>query len=131
LSARGRLALWLAVVTPLGFGTKLYRGPGGAWVGDHAGGVLYVVFWILVVMLVRPRLEPLRVAACVLAVTSLLETLQLWSPPLLEAVRSSFLGHALLGSTFSALDFPHYVAGAMAGFAIARAAKRDQKSGSV
>ena len=41
----------------------------------------------------------------VLAVTFALEFLQLWKPPFLQAVRSTFLGHVLIGSSFSWFDF--------------------------
>ncbi len=112
--------LALLVVTPLGFATKLYSGPGAAWVGNYGGGVVYVIFWILVVLAIAPRQPPGRVALAVLCVTCGLEVLQLWRPPLLEAIRSTYLGRALVGSTFSWWDFPHYVAGAAAGVGLVR-----------
>ncbi len=87
------------LLTPLGLATKAYDGPGSWWVQDYLGGVIYVMFWI----------------AAVLAVTCLLEVLQLWQPPLLQQVRGTFAGRALLGTTFVWWDFPHYAAGAAAG----------------
>jgi hypothetical protein len=112
--------LLLAALIPLGVATKLYSGPGAAWVNDSLGGVLYVVFWILLVTLLRPRWPPAPVALGVLLVTCALEVLQLWHPAWLAPVRASFIGHALLGNTFAWLDFPHYVAGALLGYALAR-----------
>jgi hypothetical protein len=50
----------------------------------------------------------------------MLEFLQLWRPPLLQAVRSTFLGHALVGSSFAWSDFPYYGAGTLAAVGIAR-----------
>jgi hypothetical protein len=117
---RLRCAAVLAVVTPLGFASKLYTGPGAAWVATKSGGLLYVVFWVFVVLGLCPRLSPGRVALGVLAATSALELLQLWHPAWLEPVRASFLGHALLGSTFAASDFPYYAAGALSAWAAAR-----------
>lgn len=102
----------MVVLVPLGVGTKFYGGPGGGWVRAHAGGVLYVVFWSLVVLGLWPRLSPWTAAVAVLVGTSVLEGLQCWQPPLLEMVRNTFVGHAVLGSTFSWADFPHYVVGA-------------------
>ena len=110
----------LVVVTPLGFATKFYTGPASGWVQHSAGGVLYVMFWILVVLAVRPRLTPLRVGVAVFLVTSTLEVLQLWHPAWLEALRAPFLGRALLGSTFAWWDFPHYALGCMAALALIR-----------
>ena len=78
-----------------------------------------VVFWILLAALARPRSSPRIVAGAVLVVTSLLEGLQRSSTPLLDAIRATFLGRALIGSTFSWWDFPHYLAGALIGAALA------------
>jgi hypothetical protein len=109
--------LSLLVVTPLGFALKFYTGPGRNWVVNYADGVLYVVFWCLVLFLIRPhRQEAGRIALIVLVATSLLEILQLWHPPPLEAIRHTFLGRTLLGTTFSWWDFPHYLLGAALGW---------------
>jgi hypothetical protein len=106
-------------VTPLGFATKAYAGPGVHWVNWHAGGVLYVIFWVLVVAFIRPQTSPWAAGSLVFAATCLLEALQLLSTPTLAAVRSTTLGHALIGSTFSWWDFPHYLLGAVLGVALA------------
>ncbi len=117
---RSRLAAALAAVALAGLALKLHPGPPGGWLRDYGAGVAYVVFWILGILLLRPTLGIARVAAAALLVTCVLEVLQLWHPPALEALRSSFLGHALLGSSFSAWDFPHYALGALLGAALAR-----------
>jgi len=116
---RIRCLIALALITPLGFATKAYAGPAAWWVEGYLGGVLYEVFWILAVLAVRPTWSPWRVAAGVLAVTCFLECLQLWHPPLLQALRGTFLGSALLGTTFVWWDFPHYVVGCIAGAGLA------------
>ena len=113
----------LAVVTPLGFATKFYAGPAATWVAAFAGGFFYVLFWVFVVLGLAPRSSPRTVAMWVLGATSLLELLQLWHPPFLEAIRSTFLGHALIGSTFSWWDFAYYVLAALAAPALARRAQ--------
>ena len=119
-----RVLCWLAAVAPLGFATKLYAGPSAHWVNSHAGGVLYVLFWVLVVVFIRPHTSPWAAGPLVFAATCLLEALQLLSTPTLAAVRSTFLGHALIGSTFSWWDFPHYLLGAVLGVAVALRATR-------
>jgi hypothetical protein len=112
-SVRLRLFLILALVTPLGIATKFYTGPAEMWVRTRAGGLLYVVFWCLLALVLRPNLSPWIVAAAVLFITSILEFLQLWHPAPLQAIRSTWLGHALIGSSFSWSDFPYYGAGAV------------------
>ena len=108
----------LAVITPAGFLTKFYTGPGSGWVASSAGGFLYVVFWIALLLALFPGLS--RAAACagVAAATCAIEFTQLWHPPFLERIRANFLGHALIGSTFAWSDFPYYLAGALAGYAL-------------
>jgi hypothetical protein len=106
----------IVVIVPVGFYSKLYRGPGAHWVNDSLGGVFYVIFWCLVAFLVWPGRRPSIVASLVLAVTCGLEFLQLWHPALLEALRSHFLGAAVLGTTFTWTDFPYYFAGAALGW---------------
>jgi hypothetical protein len=121
---RPRLLLALALVTPLGFATKLAPGLDAPWIRFYAGGVLYEIFWVLVVLFVAPRLAPLAVAGGVLAVTCVLEVLQLWSHPVLDAIRATFLGRTLIGSTFSWWDFPCYVLGCALAVALVTALAR-------
>lgn len=110
---RCRLALCLLLLIPLGIGTKFYVGPAAEWVHGHAGGVLYVIFWTTAVVLLVPTLSPWTAAAGVLLATGGLEFLQLWKLPGLQRVRNTFLGHALIGSTFDWADLLHYGIGAM------------------
>jgi len=76
-------------------------------------GLIYVIFWCLVVSLLWPRLAPLKIAGLVFGVTSLLEIMQLWQAPLLRALRRSFLGRTLLGTTFVWTDFIYYLIGCL------------------
>lgn len=112
-----------AVVTPLGLATKFYAGPGAVWVATSAGGFFYVLFWVFAYLSIAPRSSPRAVALCVLGITCLLEVLQLWHPRFLEIIRSSFLGHALLGSTFAWSDFAYYGLAALAAPLLARGAR--------
>lgn len=114
---RRRALLSLAVVTPAGFIAKYPPFPAPDWVANSLAGAFYVIFWCLAVFLVLPRARPARVAAAVLAATCALEFLQPWRPPLLESVRATFVGRALIGSDFAWADFPFYLIGALAGWA--------------
>lgn len=107
----------IALIVPAGFYSKFYSGPASNWVNNYFGGILYVVFWCLVVFICTKLRRPWRVAAGVFLATSILEILQLWHPLFLETIRSTFIGATLLGTTFAWLDFPHYAAGSIiAGF---------------
>jgi hypothetical protein len=114
---RALALLSLSVVTPAGFGLKLYSGPGRHWANNYAAGVMYVVFWCLVLLFIWPRpASILWMAIGVLLITSALEVAQLWHPPILEGARQSFLGRALIGTSFDWLDFPHYFIGFLLGW---------------
>jgi hypothetical protein len=105
------LALFL--VTPLGFYTKFYHGPAEGWVHNSLGGFFYVIFWTILFSIPFYRVRPWKIALAVLVTTSLLEVLQLWHPPFLEAIRSTFLGGALLGNSFVWSDFLYYLSGCL------------------
>ncbi len=108
----------LLIITPLGFASKYYAGPGAWWFNNYAGGILYEMFWCIVLILFFPHVSALRIACIVLGVTCLLECMQLWHPVFLESIRSTFLGRTLIGTTFVWWDFPHYVIGCFAGWFI-------------
>jgi hypothetical protein len=127
---RALTLLSLLAVTPIGFGLKLYRGPGQHWANNYAVGVMYVVFWCLVSLFIWPRPASIVwIAAGVLLVTSALEAAQLWHPPILEGARQSFLGRALIGTSFDWLDFPHYFLGFLLGWTWMHALARTGRNG--
>jgi len=102
----------VCLVTPLGFLFKFYAGPAHKWFNDYGAAVMYEIFWCMVIFLFHPHKKAAtKIAVGVFVVTSLLEILQLWQPPILQQVRSTFLGAALLGDTFVWWDFPHYLLG--------------------
>ena len=103
----------IIVIVPLGFATKLYTGPASGWVNNSLGGILYVIFWCLFFSFIFPNTRGWKIGAAVFAATSLIEVLQLWHPPLLEAIRSTFIGVTLLGNSFSLSDLVYYLAGAL------------------
>ena len=114
---RKRIIFSLLIVTPLGFLFKFYSGPAQWWFNNYGAGLLYVIFWIMVVsFFVTDRRLINRIPILVLVVTCALEVLQLWHPWFLEKVRSTFLGKALIGTTFVWWDFPHYFLGSLIGW---------------
>ncbi|MDL1979085.1 MAG: DUF2809 domain-containing protein [Deltaproteobacteria bacterium] len=56
-----------------------------------------------------------KIPLWVFTITCALEILQMWHPPVLERIRSCFLGRALIGTSFSWWDFPHYAVGCLVG----------------
>ena len=118
---RRRIVVVLLVVTVFGLAMKLYPGPGRWWVNNWGpASVAYEIFFMLLVFLVVPRrgaITPIAIGVC--ATTCALEVLQLWKPPWLVAVREgTFLGRALLGTSFSWWDFPAYFIGCTLGWCL-------------
>ncbi len=101
----------ILIIVPLGIYSKFYSGQAARWVNDSLGGVLYVIFWCLFAFLFLSNIKPWKITAVVFAVTCFLEFLQLWHPPLLEFLRSNFMGRTILGTTFTWSDFPYYLMG--------------------
>jgi ascorbate-specific PTS system EIIC-type component UlaA len=103
----------IVLIVPLGFYSKFYSGPAAGWVNNSLGGVLYVIFWCLLFSLVFYRVKNWKIVTGVFAVTCILEFLQLWHPPFLEAARDTFIGVTLLGNSFSWPDLAYYLAGSL------------------
>ena len=118
LLLRRWILLSLCIVVPLGFWFKFYTGWGEFWFNDYGAGVVYEIFWCLVVFLfVRPvRENSVKIAVMVFALTCVLEVLQLWHPLFLDSIRGTFPGSAILGTTFVWWDFPHYALGSSIGW---------------
>ena len=106
--------LAMAVVIPLGFYSKIYDGPASNWVNNSLGGVLYVIFWSLLFSVLAARSKPWKIVSLVLLITCTIEILQLWHPPFMETIRSTFFGATLIGNSFSWLDMAHYMIGSLA-----------------
>jgi hypothetical protein len=110
--------LLLINIIPAGFFTKFYSGPAHHWVNDSFGGLLYEIFWCLVIYFLFPKSKPFIVALIVFVVTCILEFLQLWHPAFLEMLRRNFIGRTILGNSFNWYDFPYYFIGSAMGYAV-------------
>ena len=108
--------LSLLVIVPAGFGAKFYRGPAAHWVNDSFAGTFYCIFWCLVCLFLMPRWNPRWIALGVLVATCILEFSQISRKPILELIRSNFIGRTIIGSTFDWFDFPYYFLGSGIGW---------------
>lgn len=105
----------LLILVPIGLSTKWYSGPFEQWVGNSSGGILYEMFWIWLIGILRPQGRPWISGIIVFSVTTGIEFLQLWHCSVLENIRASFVGRTLIGTSFTWMDLPYYAIGTMMG----------------
>ncbi len=101
-----------------------FDAPIAPYLRDAAGGITYVLVFVLAFGAVIPKGSPQAIAVSVLVVTCCLEVLQLWHPAWLEACRRTIPGRLLLGTTFDWTDFPPYFVGAGLGWVLLRTVRR-------
>ena len=115
---RMRFGQCLLITVFLGIASFFMRGTTFDDLANHAGGFFYVLAWIFFILMLFPRLVPIKVCVAVLLITCAFEVLQLWNPPVLEAIRSNMFGQILIGTTFAWSDFPAYGIGAFVGWVV-------------
>ncbi|MEL7036923.1 MAG: DUF2809 domain-containing protein [Cyanobacteria bacterium J06592_8] len=120
-----RWIIFAIVITlvPIGLASKFYQGPLEFWINNSFSSIFYEMFWIFLVLLIWPQLSPGWVSFWVFIVTSILEFMQLWKPPFLQAIRATLMGRLLLGVSFVWTDFIYYVIGCTVGWLILRSLK--------
>ncbi|AWS45002.1 DUF2809 domain-containing protein [Streptosporangium sp. 'caverna'] len=108
---RTRLLAVLAAVATVVAGLTV-RALTDGWFGKYAGDALYTVLVYALIVLVWPRVSPVRAAAGALAFSWAIEFAQLTSiPAALSEV--SVAARLVLGSTFGAADLVAYTVGAV------------------
>ena len=110
----------IVLIAALGFLAKLIPNGGAIWISNHLAGLFYVTELSLILFLFFYEHFIFLLVLVAFLLTSLVEFTQYWHPDFLEPMRSSFIGHTIIGSTFSWLDFPWYVGGAILGWLLLR-----------
>jgi hypothetical protein len=101
-----RIALFISTIAilPISYIARFSQGFGAEWLHDLTGSLAYEIFWILLVMVCVPKACLMRVAIAVFFASCAIEFLQLWKPPLLQAIRATLPGRLMLGNTFTWSD---------------------------
>jgi Protein of unknown function (DUF2809) len=115
--ARKRLMLLVNIlaIVPLGYAVR-FSHILPEYFHDAGGSIAYQIFWILFVLFVYPRADLRWTAIWVCVGSCAIELLQLYQPPWLQSIRSTFLGRLVLGTTFLWSDFPAYFVGSYVGW---------------
>ena len=117
---RNRLFLFIAIVVTIALGLASRKVPVlfPAFLGKYPGDALWslMVYWGIALLI--PNASVKKVAVLALLVSYADEISQLYQAPWLNAIRSTTLGHLVLGSAFSWLDMLAYAVGVAAGATI-------------
>ena len=113
-----RLAIFvstLAVCLCLGYGW--FRAELPAWWKSNGGGVPYVLFFVTFFFVLLPERRSITLVTCLaVAWACAAEFFQLYKGEWLVQFRSTQVGAALLGSSFTWSDFPPYFIGGGLGY---------------
>jgi glycopeptide antibiotics resistance protein len=101
-------ALAIFVIILVGIGSRHYP-----QLGKYPGDALWTIVVFLLLGFALPRLNTLKVTALALLISYAVEFGQLYRAPWLVAIRSTTLGHLLLGSDFGWGDLAAYTVGAL------------------
>ncbi len=113
LFTRNRLhyALALAVVIPLGLGSRKFGASLPWFIAEYAGDTLWAMMMFLLVGFLAPRWTTGRIAAVALGIAYTVEISQLYRAPWVESIRHTLPGALVLGSGFLWSDFVCYTVG--------------------
>lgn len=123
---RVSLLISIVLIVPIGYIIRFSQGIVPEQINDSFGSLAYEIFWILLVQFFHPKASILWTAIAVCLTTCLIEFLQLWQPPFLQAIRATLPGRLVLGNTFSWSDFPPYFIGSFLGYLWVKLLKREK-----
>jgi hypothetical protein len=114
-----RSRLWLGVgfvaVIALGLASRKFPALVPAFLGKYPGDSLWALMVFLGFGFIEPRASTRNLTFLALAASCLVELSQLYQAPWLSEIRSTTIGHLVLGSTFSWLDIAAYAVGVSTG----------------
>lgn len=114
-----RSRLWLVVglvaVIALGLASRKFPSLFPALFGKYPGDSLWALMVFLGWALCKPQASTRNIAVLAFATSCLVEFSQLYQPAWLNSIRSTTLGHLVLGSTFSWFDIAAYAVGVLVG----------------
>lgn len=119
-----RRRLWFAAgcvaVIALGLASRTFPWLFPPVFGKYPGDALWAMMVLLGCAACQPQTSTRGLAASALTLSCLVEALQLYQAPWINTIRSTTLGHLVLGSTFSWMDIAAYAVGVALGIPIHR-----------
>ncbi len=117
-----RIALLVGMmgIIPFGYFVRFSKALNAPLLQDIGGSLAYQILLMLGVAFLSPRRSLLKCALGVFVFSCAVEFLQLWQAPFILAVRATWPGRVILGTTFNWWDFPPYALGCMLGWMVIR-----------
>jgi Protein of unknown function (DUF2809) len=123
--------IWLALIAlviPLGLGSRRYAHALPGFVAAYAGDTLWALAAFLGFGLVLPRASTLRVALLAMSFSVAIELSQLYHAPWIDSIRHTTLGGLILGFDFVWSDLVCYAVGVGLGVLIEQIRLHDRSS---
>lgn len=119
-SKRSRVWVFLAIVAVISLGLASRKFPlmFPALFGKYPGDSLWALMVFLGWSFCKPKESTRNIAAIALATSCFVEFSQLYQATWINSIRSTTLGHLILGSTFSWLDIAAYAIGILVGMLV-------------
>jgi len=110
---RNRLGYAIATLVVIGFGLSSRKFPGllPSFLGKYPGDALWALMVFSALGAVFPTISTMLLTVYSLAICYLDECSQLYRAPWIDSIRSTMLGHLVLGSGFMWADFVAYTIG--------------------
>lgn len=108
---RMHVLLALVIVVVLGLASRAYPWLFPAVLDKYPGDALWSMGVYLGLKTLAPQSSPLRLGVAALSLSFVVEWSQLYHVAWLDALRSHFIGHLFLGSTFNVIDLLAYSVG--------------------
>jgi len=111
VSGRRYYAVAFIGVVALGLASRSYPGLLPAFLGKYPGDALWALMVFCGLGFLNPGLSTSRLAVCALLISYVDEFTQLYQAPWINKIRDTYVGHLILGSTFSWFDMLAYTVG--------------------
>jgi hypothetical protein len=108
----------MALVVALGLASRKVPGLFPAVLGKYPGDALWALMVLCIAGAARPAASTAWLAATALGISFAVEFSQLYHAPWIDGIRSTTLGHLVLGSAFGWIDLVAYTVGVAIGAVI-------------
>lgn len=121
---RCALLAGIVLIIPLGYFVRFSKELHAPLLQDIGGSLAYQILMMLGLAFLFPRLPLVKCAVGVFVFSCAVEVLQLWQAHFILAVRATWPGRVILGTTFNWWDFPPYALGCVLGWFVLSALRR-------